>query len=212
MNINLSALTTVSTEERNSQKDAVQKLHIQEAAKFVFQQYGFVKASMDDIAKHAAKSRTTIYKYYKNKDLVFEDFICSIINEIVHKATAAIGDATNLEARLINYTSKKLELLSSTFSTYKLVASEITEETSHFIFIKKYFSLVEKDVLNVIFQESIQQKEIGYIKEPDLEFLISVVMLALRGIEAEAFSAAKKDPLLEQRLIWLIGLLVKGLQ
>lgn len=192
-------------------KDLLQKAQIMEAARLVFQQHGFFKASIDDIAKQAVKSRTTLYKYYKNKDQIFEDFILLEITEIISLAAAAIGTAASLEIKLQNYNVKKLELLRLKYATYHLAASEMMEEAVHFCFCQQQISLAETVVIKKIFQESIDQQEIKYIAPTELDFLISVITLALRGIEHEAVSSAE-DVNMEERLKWLVGILVSGLK
>ena len=194
-----------------TEKDSLQKNQLMEAARIVFQQHGFAKASIDDIAKQAAKSRTTLYKYYKNKDQIFEDFIVLQIAEIIDLAAGAIGTASSLELKLLNYNTKKLEILRLKFADYNLVVNEVIDGVNHCLFFQNQFSLAEKVIMKNIFQESLDQQEIKPITSAELDFLISVITLALRGIEQEAFSTAQ-DIHLEERLKWLIGILVQGLK
>ncbi|WP_216848860.1 TetR/AcrR family transcriptional regulator [Pedobacter sp. L105] len=186
-------------------------MQIISAAKVVFQQYGFNKASIDDIAKQAVKSRTTLYKYYKNKDQIFEDFILLEITDIISLAIAAIGTASSLETKLHNYNAKKLELLRLKFDTYPIAAMEMMEEAALCNSCQQQLSIAEAVIMKKIFQESIDQKEINYIAPSELDFLISVITTALRGIEHEVLSSAENINI-EERLKWLIGILVRGLK
>jgi AcrR family transcriptional regulator len=200
-------------EDRNKEKDLLQKTQILAAAKTVFIKHGYTKASMDDIARLAAKSRTTLYKYYKNKDQVLEDFIVFELAEIVNVAADAIGDAPSLEIKLRNYNFKKLAAIRDKIALCQHVVNDISENPAHFIFFKDQFSRLEKVVMKKIFLESIDHMEIKPIEPAKLDFLISVITLALRGIEYEAFmSGAEDDLMLEQKLEWLIGILVQGLK
>lgn len=198
-------------EEMAAGKDQQQKLQILEAAKTAFQQHGYLKTSMDDIARQAEKSRTTVYKYYKNKDQVFEDYLLSEINEIVSTADQAIPASASLEAKLISYNFRKIEAIRAKLEPYKRLISGDIESTRHYTFFREQFSLAEKVVMKRVFQEGIDQKVIAYIPETELDFLISVITLALRGIEQEAF-LSEEDVRLNERLEWLVGIMVRGLK
>lgn len=204
-------VSTTIKESLLTEKDMLQKKQIMEAARVVFSQHGYAKASMDDIARQAGKSRTTLYKYYSNKDLVLQEFIVLEVEYIVDSAAKAINPAVSLESKLIDYTSKKLELLRLEFDTYSKLANEILEGSNHAAFFRTQFSGFEAVVMKNIFQISIDQKEITYISPDQLDFLVSVITLSLRGIEQDAFCGSH-DLLQEQRLQWLIGIVIRGLK
>lgn len=201
----------LSKDNQLTEKDLLQKNQIMEAAKEVFRLHGYTKASMDDIARLAVKSRTTVYKYYNNKDQVLQDFIILEIKTIIETATRAIVQSASLESKLISYTSKKLEMLQQAFDIYAILANEILEGSSHAAFFRTHLSKLEAIVMKAIFQYSIDQKEITYISPDQLDFFVSVITLSLRGIEQDAFCGSP-DKLLEQRLQWLIGIVVRGLK
>ncbi|MDD3341459.1 MAG: TetR/AcrR family transcriptional regulator [Bacilli bacterium] len=46
-----------------------------EKARFLFQNYGYKKVSMDEIAREAEVTKKTIYSYFKDKDALFGYFI-----------------------------------------------------------------------------------------------------------------------------------------
>lgn len=207
----ISAILTKDEPHTVSDKDRDQKLPILNAAKFIFARHGLARASVDDIARQAGKSRTTLYKYYKNKEQIFEEFILSEISEIVDHAALAIGDAASLQQKLINYNFSKLQLIRMKFQTYQQVITEVCEGSAHLNFFKEHFSAVESTVMKKIFTDSIVLQEINPIAASELDFLVSVITIALRGIEYEAFIGGA-DEHLEQRLSWLISIVVRGLQ
>lgn len=198
-------------EETVTEKDQQQKKQILEAAKISFQQHGYFKTSMDDIAKQAGKSRTTVYKYYKNKDQVFEDYLLLEIQEIVNAADQAIPASASLESKLISYNFKKIEAIHARLEPYKRLISGDIESTRHYSFFREQFSKAEKVVMKRVFQEGIAEKVIAHIPDTELDFLISVITLALRGIEQEAF-LSEEDARLNERLEWLVGIMVRGLK
>lgn len=194
-----------------TEKDELQKSQIMEAAKEVFRLHGYAKTSMDDFARLAVKSRTTVYKYYSNKDQVLQDFISLEIKQIVEIATAVIDHSSSLESKLVGYTSKKLEKLHQEFDIYTILVTEILEGSQQAAFFRTQLSKLEAVVMKDIFQQSIDKKEIAYISPDQLDFFVSVITLSLRGIEQDAFCGSP-DILLEQRIQWLIGIVVRGLK
>lgn len=67
----------------------------------IFCQYGFRKASMEDIAKAADLSRQSIYKKFKSKEGVFEWAIMALTQEAHTAAMAALSDESKEGTRRI---------------------------------------------------------------------------------------------------------------
>ncbi len=57
---------------------------IAQAAKVVFAERGYQRATLEEIAQRAGMSKATIYLYYKNKD----DLFLQVVEELVDAATA----------------------------------------------------------------------------------------------------------------------------
>ena len=62
---------------------------IAQAAKAVFAERGYTRATLEDIAQRAGMSKATIYIYYKNKD----DLFLQVVEELVNATTAATAQA-----------------------------------------------------------------------------------------------------------------------
>ena len=58
---------------------------IAQAAKEVFAERGYQRATLEEIAQRAGMSKATIYLYYKNKD----DLFLQVVEERVKATTAA---------------------------------------------------------------------------------------------------------------------------
>ncbi len=67
----------------------------------IFCQYGFRKASMEDIAKAAGLSRQSIYKKFKSKEGVFEWAIIVLTQDAHAAAMAALNDESQQGPRRI---------------------------------------------------------------------------------------------------------------
>lgn len=65
---------------------------IAQAAKTVFAERGYTRATLEDIAQRAGMSKATIYIYYKNKD----DLFLHVVEELVNATTAATAQAATM--------------------------------------------------------------------------------------------------------------------
>lgn len=68
--------------ERNQRIEA-----ILEAAKKLFQNKGYIKATMDEIALEAEISKPTIYQYYKTKDDLYFTLMLPVLDDIGFRLT-----------------------------------------------------------------------------------------------------------------------------
>jgi len=68
------------------------------AAKRVFSQKGFNKATMEDIAKEAELSPGTLYLYFKNKDELFSSLSIRILQYLNIRLEHVVNDKTNKTA------------------------------------------------------------------------------------------------------------------
>ena len=69
-------------QERKERERERRRQQIMVAAKRVFTDKGFSKATMEDIAKEAELSPGTLYLYFKNKDDLFFSLMTPVIDDI----------------------------------------------------------------------------------------------------------------------------------
>lgn len=85
-----------------------------EAAAKVFLDGGFLGASMDQIAELAGVSKQTVYVYFSNKEALFIAMASALSNEAsdrVHNNVPEFAKGDDLEAYLINYAVRQLEVV-----------------------------------------------------------------------------------------------------
>lgn len=63
-------------------KTAERREAILAAAREVFQEVGFDRASMDEIAARFGGSKVTLYRYFENKETLFKELISRTANEM----------------------------------------------------------------------------------------------------------------------------------
>jgi len=100
---------------------------IQNAAIKEFVKKGFTPASMENIAKIAEVSKRTLYKYYPNKDAIFDSIISFILESFAKFTKITYSKEKEIEEQLESIINAKVELLTSEKYTQisKMVLSEL---------------------------------------------------------------------------------------
>lgn len=70
------------------------------AARPLFSQFGLKKTTTDDIAKRAHISKATIYRYYGNKQEVFNDVIDGQVKRLFTAISTAVDDESSAVGKL----------------------------------------------------------------------------------------------------------------
>jgi AcrR family transcriptional regulator len=90
---------------------AATRARVVEAAARLFSQYGFRRASMDEIAAAARIAKPTLYAYFPDKDALFAAVVESVLASILANARSAAGTPGRVEARLAAVLSAKFTYL-----------------------------------------------------------------------------------------------------
>jgi AcrR family transcriptional regulator len=84
------------------------KSQILPAAQPLFSQFGLKKVTTDDIAKRAHISKATIYRYYRNKQEIFDDVVAYEANQLLSAITEAVNAETSAVGKLRGYLLSKM--------------------------------------------------------------------------------------------------------
>jgi AcrR family transcriptional regulator len=93
---------------------AEKRAAVLEAAARVFLDGGYLGASMDQIAELAGVSKQTVYAYFSNKETLFVAMASALSNQAsdrVHNRVAEFTDGDDLEAYLLDYAVRQLEIV-----------------------------------------------------------------------------------------------------
>jgi AcrR family transcriptional regulator len=113
-------MEAMTTQDRDAsgggrtQRTADKRAAVLEAAAQVFLGGGFVGASMDQIAELAGVSKQTVYVYFSNKEALFTAMASALSNaasDQVHNDVAEVADGGDLEAYLVRYAVRQLEVV-----------------------------------------------------------------------------------------------------
>lgn len=114
-----------------------------EKARELFQQYGYKKVSMDEIANKANVTKKTIYSYFKDKEELFKHFIQEELNLI--KEEIENQEKNNLP--FIEIVSNNIYSMLNYRRTSQLVKKMINSPDDK---MKEFLKLYDDQVLNYI--------------------------------------------------------------
>jgi TetR/AcrR family transcriptional regulator of autoinduction and epiphytic fitness len=146
----------------------------------VFSQKGFEQASMEGISKHAGVSKRTLYKYYPNKDALFEVIVDKLMCRFDDQCVVEFEPSVSVEEQLTELTLKQMCYVNNEDyqMTARLVMAECIRchETSK-VLVSKFEALgdsyglqkwakqgVEASVLNIANISIAMEQYIGSIK------------------------------------------------
>lgn len=92
----------------------------------VFSQKGFEQASMEGISKQAGVSKRTLYKYYPNKDALFEVIVDGLMCRFDEQCEVEFEPSVSVKEQLIALTLKQMCYISN--EDYQMTARLVMAE------------------------------------------------------------------------------------
>lgn len=88
---------------------------ILDAASQVFQEMGYERASMNEVAKRVGGSKATLYNYFSSKEELFETVVRTystrFLTDAAENLTGTESEALSLEQKLIQFSERMLQVL-----------------------------------------------------------------------------------------------------
>ena len=158
------------------------RAEIVSSAKRLFQQYGYKKTTVSDIAKAMGKVKSAIYYYFPDKESLLRAVIDEEIGKLIRSINDAVEMASTPEEKLKAYAltrSFEIRRLSTEYARFQEeydelypLVKEIHERYDHF----------ERDTLKSILEAGM---ELGRFNKTDSEVLADAILLWLKGLEAQ---------------------------
>jgi len=183
------------------------KITIIKAAQELFAQFGFVKTTVDEIAKAARMGKATLYHYFRSKEDVFKEVIekeSQILNE---KVKEAIDKEETPQKKLRAFVLTRMMYLNELANIYSALKDEFL---NHYAFIEKTrekdFYQEIKSVKNIL-NKGIE-KNIFVIQ--DVELTSFAIISALKGLEYP-WSIKVSLPDIEKNVDKVLEILFRGI-
>ncbi len=164
-------------------KDEAIRAEVIRAARGLFQRYGLIKTTMEEIARAAGKGKSSLYYYYANKDEIFDAVVQEDMEETFSQVKAAVERATTAEAKLKAFSSTKIKALTQKVSLYGIVFGEIADNPQLIKRLKKRYEAREMELLRGILAFGMANDEFKRVEDENLDDLTYIMLSAFRGIE-----------------------------
>ena len=194
----------------NTNKDEKIKTKIREAALELFQKWGLIKTTMEDIAKAAAKGKSTLYYYYKSKDEIFDEIVTMEFNSIFTKAQEAMKQQTTAEGKLRAYLLCTVNEGQKRMSLYEIVVGEIKDLDSVFAKIRREFDQKELSIIRGIIEEGIRTGELSLYNEKELTDISTIFLLSIKAIMFDLLKRLDFHNIID-RINLFVTLFIRGL-
>ena len=178
------------------------------SAKRLFQQYGYKKTTVSDIAKAMGKVKSAIYYYFPDKESLLRAVIDEEIGKLIRSINDAVQKASTPEEKLRVYAfirSLEIRRLSTEYTRFQAeydqlfpLVKEIHERYDHF----------ERDTLKGILEVGM---ELGHFNKTDSEVLADTILLWLKGLEAQLSSFGSEEAL-KEAVEHLVNVLLFGIK
>jgi len=188
-------------------KSIEKKQQILSIAQMLFSKYGLFKTSIDDIARVARMSKSSIYYYFKSKEDIFKNVLDKEMSLLLDKITSSIDAAKTPCSKLREFILTRMKSVKELANIYSTLRDEYL---IHHVFIQKFrenFDKKEISIINGILSDGVNKNEFSI---NDLELTSFAIGTAVKGLEYEwAIKVDEKD--LEKNINSLLDVLFFGI-
>ena len=183
------------------------KITIIKAAQELFARFGFVKTTVDEIARAARMGKATLYHYFRSKEDVFKEVIEKETRILNEKVKEAMDKEETPQKKLRAFVLTRMRYMNELANFYSALKDEFL---NHYAFIEK---AREKDfyqeikIVKNILNEGIE-KNIFIIQ--DAELTSFAIISALKGLEYP-WSIKVSLPDIEKNVDKLLEILFRGI-
>lgn len=180
------------------------------ASQAVFQRYGYVRVSMQDISKECGKGRSTLYHYFKNKEEVLDAVCYKIFSKCLQESEQAISKRKSFSANIEAFNAAKLTHLREMVKENKLAIDDLRQNPSSFLIKLRAFAEEEVAVIKRIINWGMENRDVSELPDEDSQFLAETLHAAFKSFEQEIIIFGR-FPNYENKVAWLAQMFHKGL-
>lgn len=193
-------------------KDEIIEQEIINGAKKLMQQYGLKKTTMEDIAKAAGKSKSTLYYYFKDKEEIFDKVINLEIDEFFQTVKIAVNNQTDAIGMLKMYIVTKVKTIKEKTNLYNFaIESDLQGRINkEFTNLRNRYDNEEKNLISSILTKGVESKLFTSSITQEIEVLSELLVSCVRGVEMDIITN-NKNRTLADKADFLVEILIKGI-
>ncbi len=146
---------------------------IKEAARKLFNQFGFHKTSLDDIARRCGMAKQSIYYYYPNKEAIFNEIVLEYAQQILRNVEKSLNSNLQTDQKFIQFSRLVYENLKSLAKQIGKAPIGFIEYSPHGRPVVEKIRQLFKEKLKAILAEGIKQ---GVFYIEDTELTLNTIM------------------------------------
>lgn len=196
-----------------SLKEQSIKNDLLEVSQKLFQQFGFVKTTMEDIAKAARKSKSTLYQFFKNKEEVLHGVITKEIYELHYVVVKESSKGVTAAEKLRLYLRTILVETKKRLFIYALIKGESNVIPFNTSKVKKKMDSLDMEEVSSILRNGIILKEFSSFYYEYVSSIAYYLVNATRGMMLQLVfddHLANEDD--DNNIDVVIDILIKGLR
>ncbi|MAC94186.1 MAG: hypothetical protein CMC96_01660 [Flavobacteriales bacterium] len=181
-------------------------------AKKLMQQYGLKKTTMEDIAKAAGKSKSTLYYYFKDKEEIFDRVINLEIDEFFNAVNTAVNKQSDAISMLKTYIVTKVKTLREKINLYTFAVENDLQGrlNKEFTNLRNRYDNEEKKMISSILTKGVETSLFKKEITQEIDVLSELLVSCVRGIEIDIITHNKNKALTDKADL-LVEMLIKGI-
>ncbi|MDD5509089.1 MAG: TetR/AcrR family transcriptional regulator, partial [Bacteroidales bacterium] len=153
---------------------------ILEKAKEVFSKYGYRKTTLDDIAGACGKGKSSLYYYFKNKEVIFEEVIRQEVDNLKNEFRTAMDSVKDPKEKLRIYIVLRMVMFRNLVNFFPTFRQEFMEYYSLIERIRASYDEEEFHIIKGILQYGI---DCGEFKIRNITMTAHAIIKAMKGFE-----------------------------
>ncbi len=160
------------------------KTKILSKSKELFEQYGYQKTTLTDIAKSVGKVKTAIYYYFSGKDEIFAQLVETEAEAFNKTLFSTVEKVNNPIEKLELYIDTRMKLMLQLSSRYSFLKQDFFELMP--IVEANRLSSDQKEIKYVaaILEEALENNTIEIL---DVDFSAKMIVNTLKGLEVQMY-------------------------
>ncbi len=181
------------------------KTEILKSANNLFQKWGFLKTTMEDIAREAGKSKCTLYHYYKNKEEVLEAVSRDHILRSIAKDKEKIAKVEGYQNKIKMYFYLSLSHMRQMSILNDVLRREIMSEKGLLRKLANFHDEQEAEIIGSILREGLEQGEFPGLDDEEVPVAVRAMMLVKRSLAMNMFIDNKDKESIDMIMKFLLG-------
>lgn len=178
------------------------------AAQSLFSQFGLKKVTMDEIAGQAHVSKATVYKYFRNKNDIFDKVVEMEAFELLRLIREAVDKAPTVESKFKAHLLTRMGKIHDLINFYRVTQDSWGDFWPHLAENGQRFVKEEENIVRDILQQGVRSGELEVAR---LDLVAHLTVVALKAIDFP-WALAGHDVTPEQYADMMIYMMMNGIR